>query len=138
MNLIIKDIVYPDHLIDKILQSIESENNMDNKIHIICNHLKELAGSSFISTDMEIIFQIMIKRLNIIMDYIQDRKDKLSAFKNVFEKRWMKKSGNLFIISTISLDQFINLEDSNNANKNKSELLSLKNVIKFILYKHVF
>ena len=115
---------FPDFLISKIQRMIKPENDVNIKIKIICEQMKEVAGNAFISTDLEDIFHIMIKRLNLIIAFIRTKRSKLNAIKTKIGKKWLKKTGKLFIIKPYNFNQGYTGNNSEDLIKNTRQMLT--------------
>ena len=65
------------------------EPDLNSKIKRLINELKEFVGRGLIATDLEEIFQTIIKRSRIMFEYRAQKKNKFSTkLKETLGKKW--------------------------------------------------
>ena len=102
----------PVQFTEKTMRLISTESDLNSKIKISVNELKEFVGRGLIATDLEEIFQTIVKRSRIMFEYRAQKKKKFAnKLKETLGKKWAKKTGKLFVIKALNMSEVEDLEE---------------------------
>ena len=102
----------PEVLREKVRRDVHSETNFEAKVRKIVDELKNFAGRALIATDLETIFQLIVKRAKMTCDYRIQKKNKFSnKLKEKIREKWAKKSGTLVVIKGFKFAEVDDIDD---------------------------
>jgi len=102
----------PETFRDRLNKDLDAINDVDEKIKRVATELNEFGGKNFIGIDMEEIFRNTLQRGKLLYSYQVKTKKKLDKFKDYIKKKYIKRSGRIFVIKPHEA-----FDDSNNFDK---------------------
>ena len=103
---------YMPSYVEKMIKVVSQVPDLESKIKKISNDLKEFVGRGLNATDLEEIFDILVKISHILFDYRTQKKNKFSnKLKETLGKMWAKKSGKFLLIRSFKFSEVEDVDE---------------------------